>query len=138
MERPRTLADARKARPTAVSAGTPRSGGVKHYGRMSVDVGGTFFEEYDRRIFALIEQRWCQLRGRSPLPPITGHVTVEFNLQDDGCVTELVVKKNRVGRIASLNCEQAVWDSAPFGPWSDEMRRWLGATHRHWRIRFEY
>jgi hypothetical protein len=140
--RPRTLAEAMARRHINQPPGPKmrQRGGVSRHAHISmVDAKGTTFGAYDEAFIEAVSQRWydlldsIQYSGYRP-----GKVTLQFNLNYDGRITEMKVKQSTVGDMLSILCQKAVLDPAPFEKWPREMRLMIGRDIRPIQFTFYY
>ncbi len=76
------------------------------------------FYAYDTALTNAITKKWEKLLSRRLLwKTPAGKVIVQFHLNSDGSVSELKTPYNDVGAKLGRACEDAIKDSAPFGPW---------------------
>ena len=73
-------------------------------------------------------------------PPATpyhdGVVKLEFVLHSDGRTSDVKVMENTMDDYYVSLCEQALSDSFPFKPWTEEIRKAIGADNR--KINFSF
>ena len=85
------------------------------------------------------DERWYDLLDSQQFAmDRTGKTTVYFHLNPDGAVTELKITDNTVGELLGYVCQEAIQQAAPFGPWSSDMRRMVGANFREITFTFYY
>ena len=95
--------------------------------------------EYDERVVAAIRQHWYDLiDSRAVALDRVGKVVIEFRLNYDGRVTDLVVRESSVGDLLSYLCQSAIMDPAPYEKWPAEMRRMIDAPVREVTFTFYY
>ena len=139
--KPRTVAEAlARQRPSSMAGQKmQQEGGVKHRAvEATFDVAATPFGAYDGEIIRAIQSRWYSLIDSQRLTRATGKVTLQFHLNDDGRVTDMVVLENTVGELLGALCQRAVEDPSPFAPWPSDMRRLVGANFREVKFTFYY
>ena len=140
-EKPRTIKEAlaqqQNLRP---SVAMQQDGGTSRRALVSsLDSKATPFGEYDAKIVDAISQRWYQLLDSQRFAQDrTGKVTLQFHLNHDGTITDMVVLQNTVGDLLSYVCQSAVTDPAPFEAWPSDMRRLVGANFREITFTFYY
>ncbi|MGV3754017.1 MAG: energy transducer TonB [Verrucomicrobiota bacterium] len=94
---------------------------------------------YDRAVIEKILNRWHQiLQGAYLTGPATGKVTVKFHLHADGQISEVMVIENKATAIQSALSQKAIGQSAPFPPWSAEVRQQIGKDYRETFLTFHY
>ena len=52
---------------------------------------------------------------------------VKFVMNDEGRIVDISVVETSANDSATRACVNAITDRAPYGPWTDEMRVWLGS-----------
>ena len=68
----------------------------------------------------------------------SGRVTLHFNLNYDGSITEVTQLDNTVGPLYGYLCQQALTAPAPYAKWPEEMRRLIGGNVREMTFTFFY
>ncbi len=134
-KRPSSMAEARRM---AMISGEKmkQDGGVRNKATIEgLDAKASPFGNYDARLIASIQDRWHNI-----IPSVreVGRVVVTFNLWENGEVTNIEVERSTVSSILSLKCERAVREPAPFDPWPDKMREFIGNDRRFVRFTFYY
>ena len=105
----------------------------------SFDVKATPFGDYDRRIITAVQQRWDDLLDSQRFASDrTGKVTVRFNLNYDGSISDVEILQNTVGELLGYVCQQAIAEPAPYEKWPSDMRRMVGANFREITFTFLY
>jgi outer membrane biosynthesis protein TonB len=138
--RPRTLKQAYEEMKNRVPQMTMREqGGVQRHNEISsFDVKLTGFGDYDAQLIDTIRQNWFnELDSHQFSQDRVGRVELEFVLNSDGRVSQMRVVGSTVGDLLSYVCEKAVLEGAPYGPWTEDMRRTLGES-RDMTFTFEY
>jgi len=138
--RPRTVREALAQQSKPPGLQMQQEGGVPRRDlSASFDALATPFGDYDGRIVNAIRQRWYDLLDSQQFAmDRTGKTTVFFHLNPDGAVTELKITDNTVGELLGYVCQEAIQQAAPFGPWSSDMRRMVGANFREITFTFYY
>lgn len=121
---------ARKSRLTSV--------GVTRLGVAAFNVAESPFGAYDKAIVRAVQSRWYALIEENRLYERAGEVTIHFQLLPDGTVTNAEVKSTTAGEILALFCQKAIVESAPFAPWPEELRAYLGSEPREVDFTFYY
>jgi hypothetical protein len=109
--------------------------------RRQVVTGGDMkgIGEYDRVLIGKVQKRWLDLMGRAKIGENrTGRVVLEFELRANGLADHVRVIEKDTDEMLCFLCESAVLDSAPFAPWSIDMRRASKADARLVRFTFLY
>jgi hypothetical protein len=71
--------------------------------------------QYVQGVFHVVRQRWIELlTDRDYSSPQAGQVSLIFNLQSDGRITDMRVIRNDVGEVLALIAQKAILDPAPF------------------------
>jgi len=139
--RPRTLKEARALQPNQIAGVQMRQDGGAHRAAImpSFDAEATPFGDYDAKFVQAVTQKWYDLldsqgfaRDRS------GRVTLHFNLNYDGSITEVTQLDNTVGPLYGYLCQQALTAPAPYAKWPEEMRRLIGGNVREMTFTFFY
>jgi hypothetical protein len=137
--RPRTLAAARQQNGIVVAPKMKQEGGVKRSGSVSLDVKGTEFGAYDAAIVAAVQQRWYDLLDeRKYASDGAGKVVLEFRLNHDGKISNMITTESDVSDLLTLLCQRAVLDPSPYARWPNDMRRLVGGNFREVRFTFYY
>ncbi len=108
--------------------------------REVADVGPEWdpYHEYLRSMMALVQAKWDAILTKTrDSPPTGGLVAVKFTVDALGRVTNIAEVGNTSTDKGEESCLSAVVFAAPFGPWSDAMRKSLG-TSREVILRFYY
>ncbi|MBM3858754.1 MAG: hypothetical protein FJ395_03785 [Verrucomicrobia bacterium] len=121
---------ARKSRLTSV--------GVTRLGIPAFNVAESPFGAYDKAIVRAVQSRWYALIEKNALYERAGEVTIHFQLLPDGSVTNAEVKATTAGEILALFCQKAIVESAPFAPWPEQLRAYLGNEPRDVDFTFYY
>jgi TonB family protein len=105
----------------------------------NLDASATPFGAYDRAVVEAISQRWYDLLdARKYQTQASGNVTVSFNLQFTGQVSDTRITESTVSPELGFSCTQAINQSAPFAPWPSDMRRMVGAKYREVKFTFNF
>jgi hypothetical protein len=56
----------------------------------------------------------------------------------DGSVSQLTIAESTAGDMLALYCQKAITDSAPYGPWPDDLKDMVKRNYREWQIVFYY
>lgn len=130
-----TVAD--KERPAVKGEGTANAKCVAL--SLSLDAKAERFGGYDQTVIAAIQNRWRDLLDSMNYDgSSTGKVVLQFELNQDGRITELKFAEKTVGEMLALLCEKAVLDPSPFPRWPKEMRKQIAANSRTMKITFHY
>jgi hypothetical protein len=140
--RPRTINEALAQSQSHRSPGVAmkQNGGVPNV-RLSAsfDAKVTPFGQYDSDFVNAVTYRWYALLDSQKFAlDRTGKVMLRFHLNYDGTVTEMTVLQNTVGDLLGYVCQEAINDPAPFKPWTEDMRRLVGANYREITFTFYY
>jgi hypothetical protein len=103
-----------------------QNGGVPRQGS-ALDVKATGFGEYDAALVEAITQHWYDLLDSQQFAlDRTGKVVVQFRLNFDGTVSDVVAAQNTVGELLGYVCQKAITDPSPYAKWPSDMRAKLG------------
>ena len=143
--RPRTVNEAKARKGIPLTGEKLRQeGGVANRGnRISLDVKASPFGDYDRAFIAAVEQCWYDLLDQHNGMRNIGKVTVDFQMTQDGRITDLKVTETTVANeIQSMLCQSAILNPAPYGRWPAAMKQKIveqtGKTTREVRFTFYY
>ncbi|MFM2295630.1 MAG: hypothetical protein RLZZ350_2043 [Verrucomicrobiota bacterium] len=139
--RPRTLAEAhqRSTPPTITGDKMKQDGGVIARAQFSaLDAVSLPFGAYDAAVFAAIQDRFLTLLENQTLTRSQGRVIIDFHLNYDGAISDLVVEESTVNELFSAIAQRSILDPAPYAKWSDEMHRLIGKNFRAIRVTFNY
>lgn len=112
--------------------------GVTRLGIAAFNVAESPFGAYDKLIVRAVQSRWYALIEKNGLYERSGEVTIHFQLLADGAVTNAEVKSTSAGEILALFCQKAIVESAPFAPWPEQLRVYLGNEPRDVDFTFYY
>ncbi len=112
--------------------------GVTRLGVAAFNVESSPFGAYDKQVVRAVQSRWYALIEKNGLYERAGEVTIHFQLLPDGSVTNATVKSTSAGEILALFCQKAIVESAPFAPWPEELRTYLGNEPRDVDFTFYY
>lgn len=136
-QRPHTIAEAQQMAGIKLR----QDGGVARHnpGVVTLDTRGSPLGEYDARLVAIIQQHWYDLIDRhGGAPDHIGKVVVQFNLNDNGSISNAKVVESDVGDLLSYLCQAAIQDPSPFDPWPTDMKRMIDARYREVTFTFYY
>jgi hypothetical protein len=140
-DRPRTLNEARaqlaKSRPDLMMQ---QDGGTRRHAIVpAFDVSATPFGDYDAAVFDAIQQCWDdELAKINYSGAQIGKVALEFNLHQDGRITDMKVLETTVGETMTAMCQLAVINPGPYAPWPTDMRRKNDKDFRKILLTFYY
>src|SRR5262249_43903945 len=117
--KPRTIKEALARREQPPGRKMKQDGGVQRHSLVpSMDTRGTPFGEYDARLVEAVSSYWYDiLDEKNFASDARGHVTLEFNLNYKGQITDMKVIENTVSETLSLACQRAVLGPQPYGEW---------------------
>ena len=138
--RPRTLKQAREQDPNHIAGvAMQQDGGAHRAAIQAFDAKATPFGDYDAQFVEAVTQKWYDLLDSQGFArDRTGHVTLHFNLNYDGSISDLTTTDQNVGPLYELLCQRALTEPAPFAKWPEEMRRMIGGTKREMTFTFFY
>jgi len=130
--RPRTLREAlaRQQDHRLPSQKMEQEGGVKRrLAITSIDAKATPFGAYDAALVEAISQCWFNLlEEQGYAADYRGRVVLQFQLHEDGRITDLTIAENTAGNVAGLICQTAIDKPNPYPPFPSDMRRVVGET----------
>jgi hypothetical protein len=139
--RPRTLREAmaRQQDRRLPSQKMNQEGGVKrHLEIASLDAKATPFGAYDAALVEAISQCWFNLlEAQGYAADYRGKVVLQFQLHQNGRITDLSIAANTAGKVAGLICQTAIDKPNPYPPFPSDMRRVVGET-RNIQFTFYY
>ena len=112
--------------------------GVHRIGVEAFNVASSPFGEYDKALIFAVQSRWFAVLNENRMDVHAGTVVLQFDLQADGSVANMVVKENSAGFDLGLYCEKAVVESAPFAPLPESLQRLIGSDTREITFTFYY
>jgi len=112
--------------------------GVSRIGVAAFNVASSPFGEYDKALIFAVQSRWYALLNEKRMDVHAGTVVLQFDLQADGSVANMVMKENSAGMDLGLYCEKAIVESAPFAPYSDAQKHLIGSDAREIIFTFYY
>ena len=99
-------------------------------------------KRYDRRLIDAITDKWYRILDSKPFatnfPDAKGKLVVQFRLNRDGSITNLIVLTNEVGKTFVAPCEEAITQSAPLRKWPRDMRKVVGNDYREIQLGFYF
>jgi hypothetical protein len=107
-------------------------------GNISLNVKGTPFGIYDEKLVAAVSRRWHLMLQDKVFGDRPGTVVITFILNQDGSVENVRIEEENVGPVLAAACVAAIQNSAPFDPFTEEMRGLLGDKHRECKFVFYY
>jgi outer membrane biosynthesis protein TonB len=98
------------------------------------------FGNYDSALIKAVQKRWEELLSKPehPIEEKTGQVVVKFKLHADGSISDIVAVESPLGPQLTELSKAAIAESAPFGPWPDEMKRKVEGDFRELTFTFRY
>jgi len=133
MPRPRVGAD-------VLQAPLNRSGqSASRQGRIAVESKMTDFGDYTQRALEAIQAEWHRLiREVSPSSNTSySKVRIRFEILESGEIENATIEESTAGELAAWICLDAVHARAPYGSWTEDMRKTLG-DRTSMRITFNY
>ena len=103
------------------------------------DAKATLFGDYDAQFTQAVQQKWYDLIDAQNFSgDCVGRVTLHFNLNFDGTITEIKMEDHTVAMMWAYLCQRALTEPAPFAKWPEEMRREIGGNTREMTFTFYY
>jgi len=117
-----------------------QEGGVHRVALLpSFDAKATLFGDYDAQFTQAVQQKWYDLIDAQNFSgDCVGKVTLHFNLNYDGTITEIKMEDHTVDMMWAYLCQRALTEPAPFAKWPEEMRREIGGNTREMTFTFYY
>ena len=117
-----------------------QEGGVRRVAILpSFDAKATLFGDYDAQFTQAVQQKWYDLIDAQNFSgDCVGKVTLHFNLNYDGTITEIKMEDHTVAMMWAYLCQRALTEPAPFAKWPEEMRREIGGNKREMTFTFFY
>jgi hypothetical protein len=94
--------------------------------------------DYDAELVAAVRRHWAKLLQQTHRMPGKGKVVLQFNLHQDGRISDMKVVVCELEAYFGSLCQQAVLAIAPLPPWQPQMRRQIGADHHSATITFSH
>jgi hypothetical protein len=140
--RPRTVKEAlmRQNRTQLVGDKMKQDGGVSRNRIVpSFDTKATAFGSYDAELIEAIQSRWYDLLDQVSYNSYRhGRVVIQFRLNYDGRVTDLMIVDTSVGDMLAILCRKAIEDPSPYDKWPQEMRHMMDKDYRDISFTFYY
>lgn len=115
-----------------------RPGGTSRVGITAVNARFNEYGEYQRRMWEAIVTHWYRLAaGSSDALIVPSEVRLRFKIDQQGEVIELEVLGSSAGTIGTLIVRDAIQSRAPFGAFTEEMRKALN-TEEEFFATFRY
>jgi hypothetical protein len=140
--RPRTIKEAlmRQNRTQLVGDKMKQDGGVLRNRIVpSLDAKATLTGAYDAELVEAIQSRWDDLLDQVSYNSYRhGRVVVQFRLNYDGRITDLMIVETTVGDMLAILCRKAIEDPSPYDKWPQEMRHMMDKDYRDISFTFYY
>jgi len=125
LPRPRLEPQQLRARPAIF---TENLAGTANIGPTAIDARWSDYGQYLQQLIETVQIQWDRILIQSRIYPGSGtNVSVKFVLNDRGEVARIVSVEGSSGEIGKQSCVSAITTRAPYGEWSDDMKRVLGA-----------
>lgn len=114
-------------------------GSASRMGVVAIDAKFSEFGGYTQRMLEAISAQWHLLGNQSQYlsGEMGSFVVVQFVLDSEGHVSDLMVLHSTASRAATLLVQDAILSRAPFGKWTRDMVQTLGESQEV-RITFNY
>jgi hypothetical protein len=141
--RPRTIKEAMllpQNRTQLVGQKMKQDGGVpRNRLESSLDAKATLTGAYDAELIEAIQSRWYDLLDQVNYNSNRhGRVVVQFRLNYDGRITDLMIVETTVGDMLAIYCRKAIEDPSPYDKWPQEMRHMIDKDYRDISFTFYY
>lgn len=110
---------------------------VPRLGKISMDIQGSEFGEYEQRLLEAISYRWQLLSHRFENLPPAGEVVIRYIISKDGTISGLEIANNTTSYEAAMICSDAILSQSPQPEWSDDMVAKVG-NKKQMMIKFLY
>jgi len=125
LPRPKLEPQQLRARPAIF---TENLAGTANIGPTAIDARWSDYGQYLQQLIETVQIQWDRILIQSRVYPGSGtNVSVKFVLNDRGEVSRIVSVEGSAGEIGRQSCVSAITSRAPYGEWSDDMKRVLGA-----------
>lgn len=111
---------------------------VNEIGACSLDAKYSEFGDYTQRMLEAIQAAWYIGVERTAIVQPQAVVVVKFTLNSDGTVSDAEIVYSNASMPATYACLDAVESRAPFDPWREDMRAFVGKDFEVSRITFHY
>ncbi len=97
-------------------------------GQLAVDSRLTDYGDYTQRALEAIQAEWHQLTREVSVGAGSrfSSVEVKFIIDTEGSIEEAKIVETTAGQLASMICLDAIYARAPYGRWTDDMKKTLG------------
>lgn len=110
---------------------------VLRLGKISMDVIGSEFGEYEQRLLEAISYRWQLLSQRLTNSGFAGEVVINYTINKDGTITDVAIKKCTTSYDTALICSDSVASQSPLPEWSEDMIKKFG-NNKQMVVKFIY
>ena len=124
--------EAASSLPPTFSRLKPKLAKLSSYGKNNV------FTAYDCAMVLAVEKHWYEMLDAVKKWPSKGRVILDFELDPDGGISNMVVRKSTVDKKYARICERSVLDLAPFGPSPSDARKVMTDDTRAVHFEFNY
>jgi len=125
LPRPKLEPQKTRARPAIF---TQNLAGTDNIGPTGIDARWSDYGQYLQQLIETVQIQWDRILIQSRIYPGSGtNVSVKFVLNDAGEIARIVSVEGSSGEIGKQSCVSAITARAPYGEWTDDMRRVLGS-----------
>ncbi len=111
-------------RPKIFADDRPNKPGI---GNVAVDAKWSNYGAYLQRFIDTVQTQWDRIVSDGKIHPASGSaVTVKFVMDSQGKIARIVNVDSTADETAARVCVGAIADPAPYGPWTDDMKKMLG------------
>lgn len=105
----------------------------------TIDLQNAPFGDYDGKLIDQVRRRWIALLDQQDLVyGRSGRVTIEFQLNYRGQISEMKIALTEVGDVLAYICQRAIQESGAFPPWPSSMQKIIQQNSRMVRFTFNY
>ncbi len=103
--------------------------GTSNIGLNAWDAKWSNYGQYLQKLIESVQIQWERILTESQVYPTSGTmVTVKFQLNKEGEISQILSVEGTAGNQAEKACTSAITSRAPYGPWTDDMIAVLGES----------
>ncbi|KXU35985.1 hypothetical protein AXK11_04705 [Cephaloticoccus primus] len=124
LPRPRLEPQKVRARPAIF---TENLAGTANIGPTGIDARWSNYGQYLQQLIETVQIQWDRILLQSRVYPGSNtQVSVKFAINDRGEIARIVSVEGSAGELGKQSCVSAITSRAPYGEWTDDMKRILG------------
>lgn len=107
-------------------------GAVTKFGHAAVNARFTQFGLYTQKMFEAIDYQVLSLFANynPTAQDFNSYIHVSYSLDENGKIINMAVESATASNLAIILCKDAIQSSAPYGPWTDDMKAILNKEER--------